>query len=164
MTVDPAEIRRLIRIATARTGNAVYDEDLVQETSLRALEAFRRVPHVSYPRAFLMKIVCDAVRDHWRRRRTSEDIAAIDERFLSVRPNFEDDLDRRRCAARLRAALLSLSADKRRLLRRFYEDGLSINQIALLENASASAVKMQLLRVRRELARIIGIPAIKKSR
>src|SRR5580698_10095092 len=106
MTLDPAEIRRLIRIATARTGAPIYDEDLAQEASLRALQAFQRVGQVTHPRAFLMKIVCDTVHDHWRRRRPAEDIASIDERFIGVHPHFEDDLDRRRRSILLRAALL----------------------------------------------------------
>ena len=69
MKIDPSEIRFMVRIATQRTGAVVHDEDLEQEAMLKAVEAFRRQAHVRHPRAFLMKIVRDAVRDHWRRRR-----------------------------------------------------------------------------------------------
>jgi DNA-directed RNA polymerase specialized sigma24 family protein len=64
MEFDPADIRTLIHVATKRTGTPVHDEDLEQDVALQALEAFRRIEQVTHPRALLMKIVRDAVRDH----------------------------------------------------------------------------------------------------
>ena len=69
MNIDPCEIRLLVRIATQRTGRPLHDEDLEQDATLKAVEAFRKQFDVRYPRAFLRKIVGDTVRDHWRRRR-----------------------------------------------------------------------------------------------
>jgi RNA polymerase sigma-70 factor (ECF subfamily) len=156
MIVDPAEVRELIRIATTRTGSPVFDEDLIQDVSLRALEAFRRTGQVAHPRAFLMKIVCDTVRDHWRRKRVWEDLDSIDERLVCFRPQFEEELDRQRRTLTLHAALAHLDATKRRLLHLFYEEDLSVSQIARLQNSSVSAVKMQLFRARRQLAENVG--------
>src|SRR6266581_2312183 len=101
MNFNPAEIRSLIHMATRRTGTPIHDEDLEQEVALHALEAFKRLDQVTHPRALLMKIVCDAVHDHWRRRRASEDLDDIDERFISQVPAFESDLDRKRRAVLL---------------------------------------------------------------
>jgi RNA polymerase sigma factor (sigma-70 family) len=157
MIFNPSEFRRLIHIETRRTGNPLYDEDLAQEAALRALDAFRRAGQVQHPRAFLRKIVCDTVRDHWRhRQRPTEDIDTVDERLLSIHPQFEAELDRRRQRHALRSALKQIGSAKRRLIIMFYEEGVSIPEIAQRHNSTVSAVKMQLLRARQELARMIG--------
>jgi RNA polymerase sigma factor (sigma-70 family) len=155
MTVNLAEVRHLVRIVTTRTGNPIFDEDLAQEAAVRALEAIRRTGHVQHPRAFLMKIVSDTVRDYWRSRRRSEDLESIDPRLLSLQPGIEDELDRRSRAALLGTALQRLSPSKRRLIALFYNDGLTTGQIARLQKKSVSAVKMELMRARRQLARIV---------
>ena len=164
MNFDPADIRTLIRVATRRTGTPLHDEDLEQDVALHALEAFHRLAAVAHPRALLMKIVRDAVRDYWRRRRLSEDLEDINERFLAHEPEFELDLDRGRRADLLRRALAKLPAPKRTLLELFYIHDHSIQQIAKLHGKSISAVKMDLLRSRQSLARIVRSLASKKSR
>src|SRR5947207_10995103 len=121
MILNPAEVRQFIRFVTMRTGDAVFDEDLTQEVCMRALDAFRRTKHVEYPRAFLMKIVCDTVRDHWRRRRQPmESIEFIDEHFICAAPDFEIDIDRRRQMELLRASLNRLGPLRRRVIESYY--------------------------------------------
>jgi len=156
MNINPSEIRAMVHIATKRTGTPVHDEDLEQEVALHAWEAFRRIGQVTHPRAFLMKIVYDTVRDHWRQRRSTEDIESIDERLISRAPDFETDLDSRRQIELLHRALELLPPSKRTLLDLFYTHDHSISQIAYLQGKSISAVKMELLRSRRSLARIVG--------
>ena len=116
MNFNPAEIRTLIHMATGRTGTPIHDEDLEQDVALHALQAFRRLDSVTYPKALLMKIVCDAVRDHWRRRKPAENLENIDERFISHNPAFETAIDRDRSIALLQRALGRLPATKRALL------------------------------------------------
>ena len=164
MNINPSEIRAMVHIATRRTGAPVHDEDLEQEVALHAWEAFRRIGRVAHPRAFLMKIVYDTIRDHWRRRRTSQDIESIDQRFVSEAPDFETDLDSRRQIEVLHRALDLLPASKRTVLDLFYTHDHSISQIAQLQGKSISAVKMELLRSRRSLARIVRSLTNKKSR
>jgi RNA polymerase sigma factor (sigma-70 family) len=164
MEFDPADIRTLIHVATKRTGTPVHDEDLEQDVALQALEAFRRIDQVTHPRALLMKIVRDAVRDHWRRRRSSEDLECIDERLLSHAPEFETELDQKRDLALIRSAVESLPAPKRTILELYYIQGHSIPRIAQLQSRTVSAVKMELARTRQSLARIVRGLANKKSR
>jgi len=156
VSVNPSDVRRLIRIATERTGDPVYDDDLAQEASLRALDAFRRAGHVHHPRAFLKKIVCDTVRDHWRRRRPPEDLESVDERFVCVKPDLDDEIDRERRLCRLRAAMQRLSASRRQVIEMYYMQDLSIAEIAAEQHRTRSAVKMDLLRARRQLAKFMG--------
>jgi RNA polymerase sigma-70 factor (ECF subfamily) len=162
MIFSPSEIRALIHAATKQTGTPVHDEDLQQEVALRALEAFRRLNEVTHPRALLMKIVHDTVRDYWRRKRSLEELADVDERLVSHSPAFERNLDRQRQVELLHRALGRLPTRKRTVLELFYLRDLSIAEIATLQNRSISAVKMDLARSRRCLARIFHAISDKK--
>ena len=156
MIFSRSEIRTLIHAATKRTGTPVHDEDLEQEVALHALEAFQRLNKVTHPRALLMKIVRDAVRDHWRRKRSFEEVSDIDEKFISHVPALESNLDHQRQLELLRCALDRLPAGKRKLLELFYVGGHSIPEIAVLQDRSISAVKMELSRSRQSLSRIFN--------
>ena len=164
MNLNPVEIRTLVHVATRHTGNPVHDEDLEQDIAVHALEALRRLERVTHPRALLMKIVRDAVRDHWRRRRLPEDLEAIDQRFISHWPAFEFNVDSDRKIELLRRALSCLAEPKRVVLDFFYMHDYSIPQIAKIQNRSISAVKMDLARSRRCLAKIVRALATKKLR
>jgi RNA polymerase sigma-70 factor (ECF subfamily) len=162
MNIDPCEIRLLVRIATQRTGRPLHDEDLEQDATLKAVEAFRKQFHVRHPRAFLRKIVGDTVRDHWRRRRPAERLNAIDEIHFAESPCFEERLDMERRLALLRDGLAQLDAGKRTTLDLFYVEEWPVSEIARLQKKSVSAVKMELLRARRILAGILRAPGAEK--
>ena len=155
MNIDPCEIRLLVRIATQRTGRPLHDEDLEQDATLKAVEAFRKQFQVRHPRAFLRKIVCDTVRDHWRRRRPTEGLSEIDEIHFAESPCLEERLDSQRRLALLRDGLALLDSSKRATLDLFYLEERPVSEIARLQKKSVSAVKMELLRARRLLARIL---------
>jgi RNA polymerase sigma factor (sigma-70 family) len=168
--IDPREVRQMVRAATMRTGNAVYDEDLTQDAVVRAIEAFQRIGAVRHPRAFLNKIVRDTVHDHWRGRRThrlNEDLAAVDKELASETPRFEENIDRERRSLQLREAILCLEPATRCLIELFYRDECSIEEIARRRNRSVSSIKMELARTRRELAQRfekLANKPLKKSR
>ena len=164
MKINPADIRTLIHIETRKTGTPVHDEDLEQDIAVRAIEASHRLHAITHPKALLRKIVHDTVRDHWRRRRPSEKLNELDERFLSHMPELESEVDRRRRLDLLYRAIEQLPASKRALIELFYIQDLSIPQIAGMQRRSVSAVKMELARSRRSLAGIVRSAAIKKSR
>ena len=155
MNIDLCEIRLLVRIATQRTGPPLHDEDLEQDATLKAVEAFRKQLEVRYPRAFLRKIVVDTVRDHWRRRRQVEDLNAIDEKHIAEPAGLEERLDLQRRVALLQDGLAQLDAEKRTILDLFYVQECRVSEIARLQKRSVSAVKMELMRTRRLLAGIL---------
>jgi RNA polymerase sigma factor (sigma-70 family) len=156
MNIDPSEIRVLVRLATRRTGTPFHDEDLEQDATLKVMEAFRRQIHVRHPRAFLRKIVADAVRDYWRRRRTTEELDAVDDALLAHTPQLEDKLDRQRQETLLRQAVRKLDPQKQKILELYYNQECSVAHIARIQKRSVSAVKMELLRSRRLLATMVG--------
>lgn len=159
MKFSQTDIRLMVRDVTQYT-----DEDLEQEATLRAMLAFRRRDDVRHPRALLRKIVHDTVVDHWRRRRSHEDLESVDEARLASRCTVEQDMDRRRECDALKTAMAALDANKRATLDLFYSEGHAVREIARLQNRSQSAVKMDLLRSRRELSRIVACLLNKKSR
>ena len=156
MDIDLSEIHLLVRIATRRTGRALHDEDLNQDATLKAVEAFRRQFEVKHPRAFLRKVVSDAVSDHWRRRRPAEDLSGIDEWRFAESPCFEERLDAQRRLDLLHRALSQLDDGKRTMLDLFYMQEYTVAEIALLRNKTVSAVKMELLRARRTLTKLVS--------
>ena len=164
MKINPVEIRTMVHIATSRTGTPIHDEDLEQDVALHAVEASLRIGHITHPRALLMKIVHDTVREHWRRRRPCEDLENIDTRFVAQIPTFETDIDVQRQIELLHRALDLLPAPKRKLLELFYLHDCSVSEIAALNGKSISAIKMELLRSRQTLGRIVRSLATKKSR
>ena len=126
MNIDASEIRMLIRLVTQRTGSPVHDDDLTQEVTLKVVEACRKQDEIRHPRAFLMKVVRNAVHDYWRRRRIVFDISTIDESRFAELPNFESELDRRRQTDLLRRALQQMESSKRSTLELFYSNDCSI--------------------------------------
>jgi len=116
MEFSAADVKVMLRGVAGRN-----DEDLEQEATLRAMQAFRGTAGaVRYPKAFLRKIVHDTVIDHWRRRRTYEDLDTVDEARLSQPCTAEVDLDRRRQREALRQAMTALDASKRATVNLFY--------------------------------------------
>jgi RNA polymerase sigma factor (sigma-70 family) len=163
MNIDVSEIRSLIRLITQRTGAPVFDDDLTQEVTLKVMEACRKRGEIHYPRAFLMKIVRDAIHDYWRRRRVVFDISTIDEARLAQLPNFEAELDKRRRTELLRQAIRMVDSSKRETLELFYENNHSIAEISRILGKSESAVKTELMRTRRALAEIVRDLSKKRS-
>ena|SRR6187399_1191876 len=163
MNIDASEIRMLIRLVTQRTGSPVHDDDLTQDVTLKVMEACLKQQTIRYPRAFLMKVVRDAVHDYWRHRRIVFDISSIDESRFAELPNFESELDRRRQTDLLRQALLQVESSKRSTLELFYDNDCSIAEIARIQGKSESAIKTELMRTRRALAEIVRDLAKKKS-
>jgi RNA polymerase sigma factor (sigma-70 family) len=162
MIFDPSEIRTLIHVATRRTGTPVRDEDLEQDVALHAVEAFRRLRVVTHPRALLMKIVHDAVRDYWRRKRSLGELV-FEEHPVSHAPAFESKLDHERRLELLRCALKRLPPTKRTLLELYYINDHSIAEIAVMQGRSISAVKMQLARSRQLLWQIFNALSNKRK-
>jgi RNA polymerase sigma factor (sigma-70 family) len=86
----------------------------------------------------------------------AEDLAGIDEWRLAESPSFEEKLDAKRRLDLLQRALLQLDERKRTTVDLFYMEERTVAEIAVLQNKSISAVKMELLRARRLLTKIVA--------
>ena len=98
--LTPEFARSVIRFVSLKTGSVISDDDLIQESLLRGVKAFRRVRSVEYPRAFFSKIIRDTVRDHWRRRHV---VVPVEPNLLRYIPDIERRIDRDHQLARINA-------------------------------------------------------------
>jgi len=156
--LTPEFARGVMGRLTRRTGTPVFDEDLIQEALLRGLLAFRRIPDIRYPRAFLTKIIRDLVIDDWRHGRYTRESLSEDQG--SILPTVESDIDRQRRFTQLGRALSLLATHDREIIEMYYLHEASIAEIADTFNRSRSAVKMILLRSRRVLRGLLNIQSV----
>ena len=131
-------------------------DDLFQETVLHAFEKLPDLRDDARFRPWFYAVLLSVHRNRSRR--------AFWRRFLSLEgirsqgfdPADEDGgawEDRRRQAERVSRALASLPAVQREAVVLFEIEGFSIEEIAALQNATASAVKSRLARARQRLRR-----------
>jgi RNA polymerase sigma factor (sigma-70 family) len=145
-------------LAILRTGTAVWEDDLVQESLLRGVKAFRRTAHVEHPSAFFSKIVRDTVRDHWRRQRVMRPLNSVRQDDLVHVPKIEERLHRSQQIGRIRKALRTLPPVQREMMELFYFEGLSVEELSTSSGKSLSAIKMTLLRGRNQIIQAV-VPA-----
>ena len=148
----------------SRVVRSVYGSphpDLEQEAFLRTFQAFRKQSQVRHPRALMWKVVRDTVADYWRQelRHRGESIEEIPERFAARACTMDLDLDRAQKIELLRHAILCLGCDVRGAVYLYYLEGYSIKTIARIYKKSQSAIKMALLRGRRDVGQMIHASA-----
>ncbi len=126
--------------------------DITQQVFLKAMRALPNYTPSDIPlAAWLFRIARNAVIDHHRRHRSEARMDAMPPIFLDHDPGPEETALRSENAARLRAALLHLDADKRELLSLRYAGGLRIREIAQATGKSEEAVKKRLSRALKTL-------------
>ncbi len=158
---------RLVRAARARNRDAFSDlmreytpalkrfaarrlpdrdcEDVLQETWLAAWEAIPSFDDNSQLRTWLYSICYHKIQDHFRRQhRIPSSSYAIDTEALgSYFPSEFANVDLRES---LRAFWESCTLDQRELLRLYYADGLTLNEISSVLNRNLNTVKYQFYR------------------
>lgn len=135
-------------------GNRSLAEDLVQDTWMRALDAWQRRGVPDDPAAWLMRVARNTLVDHFRRQRPE----AVDPSLLDI----EDDrfsADTPDSAVIVGWGLAQLRRPYAALLEAFYFDGCSVADIAAAGATSERAIEGRLRRarakLRRKLARVM---------
>jgi RNA polymerase sigma-70 factor (ECF subfamily) len=150
---------RLAHFARAMTRNHDDAQDLISDTVLAAFERFEQVKD---QKAFLAYLFTIAARIHKRRswrarlfdRYDPEKAASVHDRGTS--PDVSADI------RALYDAMARLPARQREAVALFEISGLSLEEIRNVQGGSISAVKMRLVRGRKQLALLLGVgePAI----
>ncbi|EHB59109.1 RNA polymerase, sigma-24 subunit, ECF subfamily [Mycolicibacterium rhodesiae JS60] len=148
----------LYRRALGYTMNAADAEDLVQETMLKAYNAFGRLGEDAHLRAWLLRIM----RNTWisdyraRLRRPDENlVGAVDEaseRAMSA----ESQVFRHQLDPDLRAALLSLSTEMRETLYWVAVEGMTYRETADIMGVPEGTVMSRMHRSRASMRRSLG--------
>jgi len=158
-----ADVRRIYRetlddfygvVSRGCEGDRDLAEDVVQETWLRAVDAWRRQGVPDAPSAWLATVARNLLVDHYRRRRlapldeeaTASALAAVDNGF---------DTESAEAARLIQWGLARLPLGQSRVLEAFHFEQLSVARIAADLRLSERAVEGRLRRARQKLRQAI---------
>ncbi|KJE23048.1 RNA polymerase sigma-70 factor, sigma-E family [Frankia torreyi] len=144
---------RLLGLAYLLCGDATEAEDLTQIALARAFVAWRRVRDSDHPDAYVRRILVNANRRRFSRRRVAEDLVATVPEAAGHGGGFTAVEDR----AGLAAALATLPPGQRAVVVLRYCDDLSEDQVATVLGRSVGTVKSQ---ASRGLAKLRLHPAL----
>jgi RNA polymerase sigma-70 factor (ECF subfamily) len=158
----------LYRAARGLARNRPDAEDLVQETYLKAYQAVPRA-ELDDPgacRAWLLRILINTYRDHYRRRLRSPEVEAIHrdrdratnvvELAPSRAPGPADALAGKNFLEAVRQVIAGLSPEVRLVVTLFFVDELSYGEIAEIAQCPLGTVMSRLARGRRILRERLG--------
>jgi len=132
-------------------GNNVLAEDLLQETfyrALRYLSSFRST-NASY-RTYLLRVAHSVLINYYRK----DQPLLIEEKDFDRPDNhreFKDAVNE----DRVRQSMIFLSEAEQQLVQMYYEEELSVHEIASLLNKTENAVKLGLSRARKRLKEVL---------
>ncbi|HEY4344995.1 MAG TPA: sigma-70 family RNA polymerase sigma factor [Parvibaculum sp.] len=152
-----AEMRpRLHRYCARMVGSAFDGEDVVQETLMKAAEAFPAAGSIERPESWLFRIAHNAALDALRRRKRQSAMRSdID---LAGLPDDDAAADRRVAAAASLATLMHLPAAQRSSVVLIDVLGHSLAETAEILSASIPSIKASLHRAREHLKELAGDP------
>jgi RNA polymerase sigma-70 factor (ECF subfamily) len=148
----------LYRRAVGYTKNYADAEDLVQETLLKAYNAFDRLREDTYLRAWLLRIM----RNTWisdyraRLRRPSESLVGEVDEGTEHAQSAENQVFRQLLAPDVRDALLSLSIEMRETLYWVAIEGMSYREAADIMGVPEGTVMSRMHRSRASMRRSLG--------
>jgi RNA polymerase sigma-70 factor (ECF subfamily) len=148
---------RLYRLARRLTGNADDARDLVQDTFLRAAKSAKSIPRgEAGEEAWLVRILVNLQRDHWRRTamRSQHDAAHA----CALHPARGSDLETALIARTTVWRALEQMPPRRRAILVLHElEGLEVRAIASLLLITPMTVRWHLSHGRRQLASLIKV-------
>jgi RNA polymerase sigma-70 factor (ECF subfamily) len=139
------------RYAKYMTGSEDEAADVIQESLVRAFRSLGRCQDRANFKGWLFRIVSNQCKTHVtrRRRRSMESLDAATD--IPAVENPGADAEAADVRRRVREALQDLPQEQREALVLKYVEGLSLPEMAERLAVSVSALKMRLLRARREL-------------
>ena len=149
----------MVRLAYALTGDAGHAEDIAQAAFARAYASWGRVKRAGDPDAYVRRIVINANRSRFRRRRVTEELHAdLPERLAGQQPGPQDEPGTDH--GPLLAALARLGPRQRAVVVLRYWLDLSEAETAAALNCSVGTVKSQ---ASRALATLRATPGLRAA-
>ena len=153
-----AELRpRLHRYCARMTGSVVDGEDVLQETLVKAIEAFPHTGPLANAEGWLFRIAHNASLDFLRRRARQRVVPADDE-TLDALPDPDSEIERRQAAAASLHTLMRLPVAQRSSVILMDVLGHSLEEISQALDSTVAAVKANLHRGRQRLVELAGEP------
>src|SRR5262249_51447692 len=146
-----------IRLALRLLGDVADAEDVVQDAFLQALLSLRSLRAQDRFGLWLLGIVSNLCRMHWRARRNGHALED-GERWITVpltgaesQPSPEALYEARESYRAMMAILATLPAEQQQAVWLHYLSGLTLGEIGVLTGASAGVIKVRLHRARARL-------------
>ena len=147
---------RLHRYCARMIGSVIDAEDVVQDASIKAIEAFAGGTAIANPEAWLFRIVHNAALDLLRRRARHPEFG--DEEDLAMVSDPSDEVHRREAAAAALHAFMRLPVAQRSSVILKDVLGYSLDEICGITGSSLAAVKAALHRGRERLRAVTAEP------
>ncbi|MCW2940226.1 MAG: polymerase, sigma-24 subunit, subfamily [Actinomycetia bacterium] len=129
---------RLLRFTAAVTGDRDQAEDVLQVALEKAYGSWERITRRGEPESYVKKMIVNAARDVWRRRKRRPEVFGLDHQGPSYVP-FDEIVTR----DAVRTALAGLPPRQRLVLVLRYWEGLTEAETAELMGTSVGTVKSQ---------------------
>jgi RNA polymerase sigma-70 factor (ECF subfamily) len=152
-----AELRpRLHRYCARMTGSVIDGEDVLQETLVKAIEAFPHTGPLANVEGWLFRIAHNAALDFLRRRSRREGVRGDEELETIADP--DSDIERRQTAAASLRTLMRLPVAQRSSVILMDVLGHSLEEISEVLESTVPAVKANLHRGRQRLVELAAEP------
>ena len=153
-----AELRpRLHRYCSRMTGSVIDGEDVLQETLVKAIEAFPHTGPLANVEGWLFRIAHNAALDFLRRRARREGIQDGDEALETI-ADPDSAIERRQAAAASLRTLMRLPVAQRSSVILMDVLGHSLEEISEVLESTVPAVKANLHRGRQRLVELAAEP------
>ena len=139
---------RLYRLAYAWSRNSAVADDVVQETLSKALCKSGQLRDMESLHSWLISILANCWRDHFRCNRETEDVDEIDECHLMNETTPEDDCQRSQIVQRVRQVVAGLPAGQRQVLTLVDLEDCSYAEVATILKIPVGTVMSRLSRAR----------------
>lgn len=139
--------REHVRRFIARRVRDLDRDDVLQETWIRAWEAFPRFDGRSTVRTWLLSVCYHTIQDYWRREHLRPTRVEIFETESSYMPA---EFARVELREAMRGYWNSCTPTQRELLSMYYSDGLALPEISRILNRNLNTVKYQFYRAHQE--------------
>jgi len=153
-----AELRpRLHRYCARMTGSVIDGEDVLQETLVKAIEAFPHTGPLANAEGWLFRIAHNAALDFLRRRARREGVQDGDEALESI-ADPDSEIERRQAAVASLRTLMRLPVAQRSSVILMDVLGHSLEEISEVLESTVPAVKANLHRGRQRLVELAAEP------
>ena len=153
-----AELRpRLHRYCARMTGSVIDGEDVLQETLVKAIEAFPHTGPLANVEGWLFRIAHNAALDFLRRRSRREGVQDGDEALETI-ADPDSEIERRQAAAASLRTLMRLPVAQRSSVILMDVLGHSLEEISEVLESTVPAVKANLHRGRQRLVELAAEP------
>jgi RNA polymerase sigma-70 factor (ECF subfamily) len=148
---------RLHRYCARMTGSVIDGEDVLQETLIKAIEAFPHTGPLANAEGWLFRIAHNAALDFLRRRSRREGVQGGDEDIETI-VDPDSEIERRQIAAASLRTLMRLPVAQRSSVILMDVLGHSLEEISEVLESTVPAVKANLHRGRQRLSELAAEP------